>query len=278
MTSTSTTAAKPAKSPRILHNRVAKFLAAPKYGLEVTNVLGRLAELGRVAVFGGALRDLALYGPEACPSDIDRVIECEEQRDLAHFLTPFQPRRNRFGGFRFRTERWSFDAWCFHDTWAVREGLVEARYVDDLVRTTFFDWDALLYVHASGTVKALPDYFNRLGSLTVDVNLAENPNPLGNMIRALRIFALGRACLGRRLMLYVWEQLSHFADQEILGAEMKSFGHTYLSLALLSEARARLSSALERGEPRLPGSRPVQLELGTLGIPDGNSYCSSYGE
>jgi hypothetical protein len=246
---------------------VEKFLAVPKYGPEVSDVLGRLSELGRVAVFGGALRDLALYGPGACPSDIDLVVECEGQRDLAHFLTPFQPRRNRFGGFRFRTPRWSLDIWCLHDTWAVREGLVEARLVDDLVCTTFFDWDALLYVHGSGTVKALPDYFDRLGSLTVDVNLLENPNPLGNTIRALRIFALGRAWLGRRLMLYVWEQLRHFTDQEILDAEVKSFGHFHLSPELLTGARARLSSALERGDSRLRGSRPVQLELCALSIP-----------
>jgi hypothetical protein len=267
MTSKSTIVAKPAKNPRVLQSRVERFLAVPKYGPEVTDILGRLSELGRVAVFGGALRDLALYGPEACPSDIDLVIECEGQRDLAHFLAPFQPQRNRFGGFRFRTDRWSFDAWCFHDTWAVREGLVEARLVDDLISTTFFDWDALLYVHGRGTVKALPDYFDRLRSLTVDVNLAANPNPLGNTIRALRIFALGRACLGQRLMMYVWEQLGHFRDQDILSAEAKSFGHTYLSRGLLSDARARLFFALERGDSRLPGSHPIQLELGAPGTP-----------
>jgi hypothetical protein len=99
------------------------------------------------------------------------------------------------------------------------------------------------------------------------VNLAANPNPLGNTIRALRIFALGRACLGQRLMMYVWEQLGHFGDQEILSAEAKSFGHTYLSRGLLSDARARLFFALERGDSRLPGSHPIQLELGALCTP-----------
>ena len=261
MTARNTTAAKPARNSKVLKQRIERFLVAPKYGSDATNVVDRLSNLGRVAVFGGALRELALHGKAAHPADIDLVIECDGDQNLGDFLAPYQPQRNRFGGFRFRSERWSFDVWRVQDTWAVREGLVRAQSLDDLVRTTFFDWDALLYVHRSSSVTALPLYFERLASRVVDINLPENPNPLGNLVRALRILVLGRALLGSQLMAFVWDQLGRFDGPAILAAESSSFPDHYLSMESLVDARARVGSALERGESAVGGFFPVQLEL-----------------
>lgn len=261
MTSRSTTAARPARNSRILKQRIQRFLVAPQYGPEVTRVVAFLSDLGRVAVFGGALRDLALHGTAARPADIDLVVEGDSDRELSRFLAPYAPVRNRFGGFRFRTERWSFDVWRVEDTWAVREGLVKARALDDLVQTTFFDWDALLYVQRSGTIAALPGYFDRLASLVINVNLQENPNPLGNLVRTLRVLALGRAFLGERLMAYAWDQLGHVPDREILGSEAASFRTTCLSEALLSNVRERLAGAMHRGDAVFSLTRPRQLEF-----------------
>jgi len=236
-------------------------MVAPRYGPEVVNVLARLSSLGRAAVFGGALRDLALRGSGASPRDIDVVMECDSQQELSDFLAPYCPQRNKYGGFRFRTERWSFDVWRAQDTWAVRQGLVAAGSLDDLIRTTFFDWDAVLYEHRSGTLTVMPGYFTRLSSCVVDVNLLENPNPLGNLIRALRVLARGRACLGPQLMIFAFDQLGRFGDREILAAEAKSFRHNCLSSGILTTSRTRLESALERGEASFGGYSPTQLEF-----------------
>lgn len=217
------------------------------------------------------MRDLALHGTAAHPADIDLVVEIDGDQDIAEFLAPYQPRRNRFGGFRFQSERWSFDVWRVQDTWAVREGLVQANSLDDLVRTTFFDWDALLYVHRSGSVTALPDYFERLASRVVDINLPQNPNPLGNLVRALRILVLGRALLGSRLMAFVWNQFGQVDDDAILAAESSSFRNHYLSMDSLDDARWRIGSALERGDVTVGGFSPVQLELEALDQPIGRA-------
>jgi hypothetical protein len=261
MTSKNIIETKPARNPQVLRKRIERFLVAPKYGPEVSDVIGHLSELGRVAVFGGTIRDLALFGATASPRDIDLVVECDGVRDLSDSLMRFRPQRNRFGGFRFRTERWSFDVWRVQDTWAVREGLVKGCVVEDLVRTTFFDWDAVLYTQKFGELTALPNYFDRLSSLIVDINLQENPNPLGSLIRTLRIMALGRARLGKRLMLYAWEQLSRFGDDAIVAAELQAFQRNCLSLDRLESIRKRLAAALDHGEATLEGLVPTQLDF-----------------
>jgi hypothetical protein len=266
MTSKSTTARKPAKDARTLKKRVRRFLAEPKFGADVSDVVTRLSELGRVALFGGALRDLALHGRTASPRDIDIVVECEGDKDLGRHLAKFNPRRNRFGGFRFRTEVWSFDVWRVQDTWAVREGLVNAKRLDDLVHTTFFDWDALLYETQSESVTALPHYFDRLASPVVDINLVHNPNPLGTLVRALRILVLDRACLGKHLIGYTAEQLGRFDDGQIAAAEWKSFRNHCLRKDVLATVRIRVASALDHGESAIGGFRPTQLELNV--VPD----------
>jgi hypothetical protein len=261
MTSRNTTAFKAARNPRTLKRRIRRFLANTKSGPDVSDVITRLSDIGRVALFGGALRDLALHGRTASPRDIDIVVQCEADRDLAQCLAGFQPRRNRFGGFRFRTERWSFDVWRVEDTWAIREGLVKTNRLDDLIHTTFFDWDALLYEPKSGSIIALPHYFERLASPVVDINLPDNPNPLGTLVRALRILVLDRACMGKRLVSYTHEQLASFDDDEIVAAEWKSFHNSCLRRDLLATVRTRLASALDRDESTIGGFRPTQLEL-----------------
>src|SRR5262245_31728529 len=124
MTSRNIAAVSPARSPTVLKKRIDRFLTAPQYGPELAGVMGCLSTLGRVAVFGGTLRDLALHGTAARPRDIDLVVEGESEAHLFHFLGRYRPTRNRFGGFRFKVDRWSFDVWRVEDTWAVRQGLV----------------------------------------------------------------------------------------------------------------------------------------------------------
>jgi hypothetical protein len=261
MISKSTIAPKTAKNPQVLKKRVERFLVAPKYGPEVSDVMQRLSQLGRVAVFGGALRDLALFGSTACPRDIDLVVECDDTGNLEGFLSQYHPMRNRFGGLRFRTERWSFDVWRVKDTWAAKEGLVNAQRMEDMVRTTFFDWDAVLYMQRNGQLQALPDYFDRLNSRVVDINLAENPNPLGSLIRTLRIVALGRACIGQKLMTYAWEQLRRFDDNTIIAGEWSTYRSNCLPRAHITNMRVRLEEALKEGHIAFGGLFPTQLEL-----------------
>ena len=261
MTSRATTKLKPAKSQEILRRRIKNFFGNQAQEQEIGELFNTLARVGRVAIFGGVLRDLALDGLAARPRDIDVVVECDRRADLAMCLTPFRPERNRFGGFRYRVGGWLFDTWCTKDTWAVKEGLVEAQGLDDLVRTTYFDWDAALYEVRSASFAILPDYFQRLASSVVDINLPDNPNPIGNLVRALRFLVLGRANLGPNLVSAALNSLRTLNERDILEAESSSYRIRCLSIERLYAVRSRLELALDEAGSVAEYFRPHQISF-----------------
>lgn len=158
-----------------------------------------LSRLGRVLIFGGAIRDLAIHGNSEFPSDIDIVLEGAEEECLLKSMADLTARRNRFGGFRFSTSKWKFDVWRLEETWALRKGHVRGNSPDALIRSTFFDWDAIVYDVRGRSLLFLDSYFDRIGAGVVDVNLEPNPNPIGNAYRALDLYWNGGANLAPRL-------------------------------------------------------------------------------
>jgi hypothetical protein len=92
-----------------------------------------------------------------------------------------------------------FDVWALHDTRAIKEGLVGASGLPDLTKTTFFDGDAAVYIPTESVLHCSVDYFNRIHSGVVIINLEENPNPLGAIARTLRLLVDWEVGLSRRL-------------------------------------------------------------------------------
>lgn len=111
--------------------------------------------------------------------------------------------RNRFGGYRVPGHRHTYDVWALPATWAVRNGHVHATCLTDLVRTTFFDRDAVLYLCKADRVHHAPRYWSCLKDRTVDVNLEPNPNTAGTIARALRLILEWDHQAGPRLMDYL---------------------------------------------------------------------------
>ena len=211
-----------------LRKRVHRFLHSPAHARsEVLETLVRLNRFGRVIVFGGAVRDLAIHGNREFPSDIDVVVETTEVEALASCMSGMSANRNRFGGYRFSTAKWRFDVWRLEDTWALREGHVSGHTAEALLGTTFFDWDAIAYDFSNRQLLFLDGYFERLQNGIVDINLEPNPNPAGSAKRALDIYRHGVAALAPRLAAYVataaraWIDGSHFEHtrEEISGMQ-----------------------------------------------------------
>ena len=186
----------------------------------VDQLLSSLGGEGRVALFGGAIRDLALMRPRDFRSDFDLVVDLEDDHALEAVLSSFDASRNRHGGFRLRIENWRFDVWGLTSTWAIRTGHVNAgQGLGVLPSTTFFTWDAVAYGVDTGILYTRPgfadadEYLADLVGGVLDVNLEPNPNPLGNVIRALRFIQHERAReLGERLTLYALRTLQEFAS------------------------------------------------------------------
>jgi hypothetical protein len=187
-----------------LRKRVNRFLGSSAHARdEVLDTLRSLASFGRVIVFGGAIRDLAIHGNREFPSDIDVVLDGVDRTTIASFMARRVATQNRFGGYRFSTSNWKFDVWRFEDTWAMREGLVSGQTIDSLLRTTFFNWDAIAYDFNEGRLLFDADYFDVLRSGVIDINLEPNPNPIGLARRALGMYWDETAGLSARLAEYV---------------------------------------------------------------------------
>lgn len=227
-----------------LRKRVNRFFSPtdPRRA-DVVDTLRGFEPYGRVLVFGGAIRDLALHGSTSYPSDIDVVIQAADPDHMAEHLCTIGATRNRFGGFRFATKRWKFDVWRLEDTWALREGHVRGSCAEVLLATTFFDWDAIAYDFSQKRLLVEDEYFDKLAAGLLGINLPANPNPAGNARRALRIFASGRAGLESELAHFVAETTRPFWERGIQPDAEQAFPGLN---AFLSEYRRSNGRALPR--------------------------------
>lgn len=203
-----------------LRRRARRFLTTDLYGRkEVSVFCDEIGSIGDVAIFGGMLRDLLLDGNEKFCSDVDLVIDTDDIGSLESALMRFSPHRTAFGGYRIRLQRWSLDLWPLKWTWAIRHGYVQGESLSDLIRTTFFNWDAVVYELRSGTIHCSPTYVEELSDRFLTINFAENPNPEGAAIRALRMAVAKRAKLSFELAEYAADVLETVGIEAIIRAE-----------------------------------------------------------
>lgn len=190
-----------------LAKRVKRFLLRErKRDGVLSHLLDRLMSCQTVYLFGGVLRDIALYGISRLDapaeirqdllgqrqgeSDIDLV--CVGSRDLldsAIAESSFEFRRNKFGGFRVETSSWFVDLWNAEDTWAFRRGGRQYNGVESLLDTTITNWESILFKLEGCRLIHGENYFRDLNERYLDVVFCENPNPLGMYVRILRTYA-----------------------------------------------------------------------------------------
>ena len=201
-------------------------MAMPAYysRQRATDLIARLQETAPVAIFGGLLRDLCFETNRTFYSDVDLVVDSRDEDWLAHVLTPFNAIKNRFDGYRLHFDKWKVDIWPLSKTWAFRQGLVEGERFEDLLQTPFFDWDAIVFDLSARKLYCADDYLDKLRARTVDIILPDNPNPLGIVVRALRLAVKRRARFSRRLAEYVHRGMDEYGIYAILENELKSYG------------------------------------------------------
>jgi predicted nucleotidyltransferase len=233
-----------------LSRRMQSFLTdEARGGPEIADLIGHLGQVGEVAIFGGMPRDIARGGAAAFASDVDLVVHASAER-LAELMRDGAAVRNRFGGYRIAGRRHSYDVWALPSTWAVRSGHVQASHLADLVRTTFFDCDAVLYLCGSRQVHHGPRFTAWLRDGVVDINLEENPNPNGVVARALRIILEHEQIISPRLGEYLRRMAGGSANQ-VDGA-----GASRLS-SVLAGLRPLPSGAGVKKSARRPASSPA---------------------
>lgn len=248
---------------RAIERRARYFFTSDYRGRdEVKRFTRELGKRGRYAVVGGMLRDLYLGGNRAFHSDVDFVVDVDDLPEFDRWMNVLGGVPNKFGGFGLRGSRWNLDVWPLKRTWAAMENHVDVRTIDDILRTTFFDWDAVLYAPAEGKVTAAPGFFERIGR-TLDINLHPNPNPVGNAVRALRYAGRWGASLQPSLADHVLRHLALSGWNTMLEVEARSFGSCFLRFMDPDRLVARLQEARHGQAVALPEVRVGTIASGT---------------
>lgn len=233
-----------------LERKAQAFLSPRARGKdEVAAFAGALCDLGRAAVIGGMLRDLHLEGARKFSSDIDFVVHPESLPEFDGFVRKRSGHltRNRFGGHSFTLGPWKADVWPLQRTWARASNHRRVGQLEDCLHTTFFDWDAILYLLQEKRLAVPPDYFERVAGRVIGLNLKENPNPVGNAVRALRYAVRWKAGLATPLAEHVLSHLGTSDWSAILERERSRHKVSYLSILDEKATKSRLRRAVRDG-------------------------------
>lgn len=181
----------------------------------------------RMAIIGGMVRDLGWAGKCCFRSDVDLVIDApvDEVEALAMRLGA---RPNRFGGYCYMTGHWKIDFWALLSTWAYREGHTKITQLEDVVSSTFFDWDAILYDVKLRRIICNADYLDNLKARKIEINLLPNPSINGNLLRAVRRIILLDLEPGPLLHHFIMRHLNEASFKEIAAVDDKLYSHSSL--------------------------------------------------
>lgn len=230
-----------------LKQRVNRFVSSPEKYKEYSakGFFKDVEELGETAIFGGMLRDLSLGSIRAFSSDIDLVIETDDDSGLASKMEKYGAIKNSFGGYRLQFHKWKIDIWSLRKTWAFKEGLVKEESFESLLKTTFFDWDAIVLNLTKSKVLSIDNYLEKLADRVVDINLKENPNNIGIIVRALRLLEKRNAKFTWDLSVHVFNGIESYGLFKILEDEQDSYNYNLLSESFISSVHMELRNYLE---------------------------------
>lgn len=232
---------------------------------DIKDTLGTLKQMGDLALIGGMLRDLALFGNKGFQSDLDFVIDPWDLREFEDYMQTIGASKNRFGGYALPSRKWQIDVWPLQKTWAHVAGHTNVVSLNDLKKVTFFTCDAIAYRLSSRSAICSANYFDDLENRILDINLRPNPNPMGNAVRAIR-YALLKGFVWRLdLADFVNDTIGSNGWETLIDQERKSFGTNYLPLldekTMISKLRQHCSDNNESDFNPRTYQRNVQLPL-----------------
>lgn len=245
-----------------LYGRINRFLSSKTLGREeVGDFINNLKETGDIALFGGMLRDLSIEGNTEFNSDIDLVITSCSDDELDRTLVPYEPIKNKFGGYRISLSKWKIDIWQLKSTWAFKMGYVEEGSFESLYKTTFFDWDGIAFDIKRKKIIAIDSYIERLHSGILDINLEQNPNPIGNVIRAFRYCEKYNAQFSSKLARYIYTSINNINEEQLVSFERNSHDWPVLNKNSISNIIHSLKEH-QSLQPLFPFNRSnIQLDL-----------------
>ena len=228
--------ARTARKASDLTQRVRRFLDNERQGdALLARLLDSLNRRAEVYLFGGVLRDIALYGIRGLESDIDLVYE-GTVREVDLSAEGFKVDKTMFGGFRAKTLHWVVDFWDAERTWALRNHIVEYQRIESLLKTTITNWESILYSVSDDRLLCDTNYFKDLNSGYLHVVLDSNPNPLGMSVKLIRTYAhKGVTELSTQAASCIEQALDRYSFDELSSYEQAHFRQGYIDQAVYDE-------------------------------------------
>jgi predicted nucleotidyltransferase len=184
--------------------------------------------MGELYLFGGVLRDFALFGRKGFNSDIDLVVDGDWDNCVS-YLVYIGAKLNKFGGYRLSISGQPIDIWNAKETWAIKENLVEYKGIASLLETTVLNWDAILMNWRSKKFICQNSYLYDIQERALDVILEENPNPLGMAVRVFRHLCLKDAAkITPTAAGYLSRCAIKYPLVELIASEKQSYGDSVI--------------------------------------------------
>lgn len=180
-----------------------------------------------VAIVGGMARDFARVGKTGFNSDVDLVVDAPADA-VAAMARSINARANAFGGYSIEELGWNVDFWALETTWAVRQGHVQAQGLADFTRSTFFNYDAVIYDLKRRRVLFDDCYLEGLRRREMEVNLLPNPTTMGNLYRAVRRILLWDLSAGEKLRSFITQNLDEAAFRDIVKVDNRKSASPFL--------------------------------------------------
>jgi hypothetical protein len=235
------------------------------YEKRFNSLLESLKLSSDTVIFGGKLRDIArsyLFPTDQTledlvySSDFDIVVQCGNKK-LLSILEPFDYELTQLGGFRLKIGKIRVDLWDVRSTWAYlfRQYEGNARTLENLVETTFFKWDSIIYHLNDEYIHTSPYYWRDLRSNIVDLNFSKSHNPYSSSMRIIRYLLKGFS---------ISEKSAQYLRDNFIGKDTRekstSRKSSFSDITLREEDQLRIKDLVS--ENRLLYSlAPIQLEL-----------------
>lgn len=196
---------------------------------EARYAVNRLTEEGDLLLFGGAVREYLDHGFKKLPRDFDIVVKTDNII-LDDYLYDIPYVKNRYGGYKICTEDVQLDVWTLPSTWAFREQKVQAATEENLTKTVFLNYDAVVYNLCTGHLYA-EGYNQAIEDKTLDIVLSDNPYPGLNILRAFVFRRKKKLSFSAQLRNYIlnWVDTNDNYIYDLLSIQKKHYGKEYLT-------------------------------------------------
>ena len=196
---------------RDLNQEIYSYLLQYPPALEMYDMLEKT---GNIYLIGGILREYKDKGEIQKIRDIDIIIEVTVESYWQELLKKYQPKKNKFGGYKLSCSGLIVDIWELKETWAYRNKLIPCNstdYLKKLPDTVFLNIDAIIY-ELKRNIWYDEKYQQAMQSKIIDVVLEKNPQILLNIVRALVLRKQYKMSFSEKLINIIKEEEQHYSN------------------------------------------------------------------